>query len=686
MSINTRYMKPPMQYALLFAALFQVFPLLAQAKDAESKDADANNAKVCEHCPEPGEKSAWIEAGISQQSDDSSHFGRYTGRHEAGTAINLNGEFNYRDTLNTGAYLNGQFVDVGLDSRLLSVQGGRQGKYDLAVEYDELPNHRKTLSRATLETQRDRLGVKFALTPAKLWEVNGHFQRENKEGIRDTGASFGFGIPQILAVPVDYQTDDFGLALGYQGERLSARLAYDGSLFNNANEQINWTYPPLLSTTGQIAESPDNEFHQISAQLGYRISDKTQLNGSFARGKMTQDQNFLAYGTAGAAAALPLPASNLNGEVNTTLAKLDINSRPTPRVRLDASYTFSDRDNSTPINAYTYVLNDNFVMLDAGGQPVARQNLPYSFAQNLLRLKAGYRFANGADISAGFDNDSLERTYQQAEETEDRTLWTKLKIQPMNAMEAAIKLAHSDRDASAYDPTAYQHPSYPNSGARPGDPLLKPFQLADRTRDTIGFDLSYTPKDNLSLSLNVDHYQDDYSEMVLGLTEAKGISLTPTLSYTFSERLNASAYQTWEKLESKQSGREWFDAQPASPGVLWLASDSHLTQTTGVNINWTAIPKKLELGADVVYAEFSGQMKYASGGKLPKLTESLRALGVHGTYKLKENLSLRVDYRYEKYREYDWANIEWSNLVTLGTAPETEETHLVYIAARYTFK
>ncbi len=658
MSANTF----PLKYALLLAALAQCMPTAAFAAESDKK---AESAKVCEDCPDPMGSTGWVEFGIGNQSDDSYHFGRYTGHEEAGALVNLNGEVSYRGGLN-GAYLDGKLENLGLESRSVSLQGGRQGKYDIAVEYDQLPNFRKDLASASLQTERDRMGVKFSLISGKAWQVGGYYRREEKDGVRDIGAGFGFDNPQILAVPVNYQTDDFGLSLGYQSERLQAHLAYAGSLFKNEFDSITWNNPRGGPATGRIAESPDNEFHQISAKLGYQLSERTRLGATFSQGRMTQDQAFLPFNTAGVVA----PVANLNGEVETTLAKVDINTRPSSRLRFDASYTYSDRDNTTPVNNYAYLLTDTAL------SPATRFNRPYSFKQNLLRIKAGYKLAGGADLSGGFDNDKIQRTYQHAEETEDHTLWAKLKMEPVEGLETTFKLSHADRDASAYDPTAFQSSE---------SPLMKAFELVDRSREKVGVDLAYAVRENLNLGFSLDYYVDKYEHQILGLTEASGVTLTPSVNYTFNENLTASAYYTYERLQSAQSGNQWLTF-PLVPDVPWFEADTNETGTFGMSLNWKAIPKKLDIGADLVYSEFSGKMYYDAGGDLPEVTSSLAALSLHGTYKMQDNVSFRVDYRYERYREHDWANVSLPTVAILGIVPEKQETHLIFLSLRYAFK
>lgn len=689
----------PLRYALLVTALLQIYPNLA---NAAKKDDDH---LICEDCPDTSGKSGWVEGGIAMQSDDAYRLGRYTGYEENGAQINASGEYRYRAKDN-GGYLDVRAEDLGLESRELVLEAGRQGKYDFALEYEQIPNYREAdtqspfrhagdgvlglpadwvpgsstttlpslsgdLRKTPLQTERDRLGVKFAFIPANHWELAGHFRREEKDGVKDLGATVYFNQSAILPVPVSSQTDDFGLAAGYSGERLQARIAYDGSVFKNDFDRIAWDNPfaavPGVAA-GQMADSPDNEFHQVSALVGYQLSETTRLGAKFAQGRMTQDDALLPYTVNPAIAGSALPRTRLDGEIDTTLAKLEINSRPADKLRLDASYTYSDRDNNTSVDTYDYVVTDAL----SGG---LRQNRPYSFEQKLLRTKVGYRFGE-SDLSAGFDHDQMSRTYQQVEETKDKNLWARLKIHPNERVDATFKLSHANRDASPYMSQAGEHS------------LMRIHNLADRDRNKAGVEVAYTPNEKLSLGLDIEYLEDDYSKASLGLREATGMTSNLNITYAFNEQLTATAYYNHERLASDQAGSAWI-AVPAVDAP-WLASDKNLTQTVGLAFNWVAIAKKLDLGIDAVYADYSGKIQFAGATDLPQLSAILAGVGVHGVYKLKDNLSLRAGYRYERYKESDWSktgNVDAvSSLLGLGAAPQNYDTHLLTFAVRYEFK
>jgi len=693
----------------------------APAKTTE--EAKSLTTKACEDCPDYSGWSGWVEAGVGYQTDDSYPFGRYTGLVDKGGVINAGADVRYRG--NEGSYLNVIATDLGLDSRDAIMEGGKQGKYAIGVEYDQIPNYRAEDARSPfrnqgggelglpsgwvtsgttgtmptlgtdlistpLKTERDRLGVKFSMIPGKAWEVTGFFREEKKDGTKDVGATFGFSQTSILPVDFNYKTDDFGLALGYRGSSLQYSLAYTGSFFKNEQDAITWQNPFTHAAGqdyGQTAEAPDNQFHRISATLGYQLTDHTRVGAQLAYGRLTQDQAFLPYTINPSIVTPGLPASNLDGQVDTTLAKFNINSRPTPKLLLDASYTYSNRDNKTAVNNYNYVITDTVLAIDPNtGSPVTRQNMPYSFKQNLLRAKISYLLPNEANLSGGFDYNQMNYTYQQVDDTKNKTLWAKLKLKPLETVEGSLKYSYSTRDASTFVPLSSQtpplgNPVFPDSV----NPLMQPFELADRNRNLVGFDVAYNPRDNLSLNLDVEYSKDDYPNMVLGLTQANEWTVTPSLNYVFSETLSASAYYTYEKLSSDQNGLEWIPVPPVSNN--WMESDSNLTQTFGLSANWKAIPDKLDLGADVTYSTFTGKIQYANAADLPDLSSDLFAVGVHGNYKMKERLSLRAAVWYESYKEDDWAknaSVDFlPTVLSLGVGPQDVQTLLFYLSARY---
>ena len=705
----------PIQVALLLAAFCH--SALAADEDTGS-DSETQLPKNCKYCPDNDGWSGWLEGGIGYQNNDDYRFGRYTGYVDEGAFVNANGELNYRDE--DGLFIEGIIDNLGLESRRIQLQGGKQGSYEFGLDYDQIPNYRESstlsplfdsgngqlelpagwipgattntmptlssdLVNTTLKSKRERTGANFSLYPNRKWELSAYARHEEKDGTRDIGATIGFSQSVILAAPLQYETDEFGMTLGYIDKKLQSQISYSASLFKNAQDSISWRnpYESAASNTayGSMAEAPDNQFHQISAILGYQLRPDTRLSARFASGQMTQNQGFQPYTINPAVVTTALPASDLDGKVNTTLASIGINSRPMPRLLLDASYTFSDRDNKSSVNVYDYVVTDQ-------GSAGLRKNRAYSFEQKLLRLKGAYRFQKNIKLSLGFDDDKVNRSYVQVEETQDQTAWTRLKFRPLDSLETTLKYAYSDRDASPYVPLSTIDPLLDNPNPNFYDnPLMRVLHMAERTRSSAGFELAYTPVAELSLGFDLDFVEDDYDNMYLGLQQASGLIYTASITYSFSETLAASSYYTRDKLDSDQKGSE--KLLPSDADNLWFASDSYLTETIGLGITWMAIPEQLDIGLDLAYTDFTGTMDFAGASSLPVIGSTLTAMKLYGTHQLAENLSLRAEFRYEKYEENDWTKDSIVNtlptLLALGTAPWNNSTSLGFVSLLYSF-
>lgn len=110
---------------------------------------------VCEYCPFESGYRASYEAGAISVSEDAARFGNATGLDEKGVYADLNGEGRYT---NDGYRLSWYLEDLGLDSRVAELEGGRQGSYDFRLGYSELP-YRRFDTTKTVFASSDRKSV-----------------------------------------------------------------------------------------------------------------------------------------------------------------------------------------------------------------------------------------------------------------------------------------------------------------------------------------------------------------------------------------------------------------------------------------------------------------------------------------------------------------------------------------------
>ena len=686
---------------LLLFSMFAALPVTVAAADGDAAKPDTSKWE-CKLCPAEKGWSGSVDVGAGNVSDKSYKFGEYNGLNKQGGYFVGDGSARFRgdDTY----YWNFNASDLGLESRSLDAEGGRQGKYKLILKFDELPHSlsdsaqtpfignggtslklpagfpapttgamplASTLQSVDLSTQRKRLAAGGSWLGASDWDYTGRFSRETKDGMKRTGGAFFTNAAQLVE-PVDYLTDQLDASASYTGRRLQAKLAYYGSRFSNGNDALTWQNPSVGGGAGQLALAPDNQFHQILASAGYQFNDRTRASADVAWGRMTQNQNFLAS-TLNAGLAVPaLPGSSLDGRAATLDANLKLTSAVTQQLRLSAIYTHSDRDNQTPQAAFPSVSTDMFL-----GAP--RTNLPYSFTQNKLKLSADYRFTSLTKAAAGFDHDQRKRTFQEVDKTKEDTVWGRITTRAMDKVDLTLKLAHGERRGSSYQAVPGIQP--------PENPLLRKYNMANRDRDSAGLRIDIAATDTVNVGFGAESSKDDYSDSAIGLTSGRDLSLNADVSWTVTEQTSLHLFANRQEIKSKQVGSQTFSTPD------WSGENRDTIDSVGLGVKHAAIKDKLDIGADFIISRSHSEITVNTGAAnsaFPHLTASLGAVKLYANYRLKDNLSLLGSYWYEHYDTRNWmldgvTPNTIPNVLTFGEQSPRYHVHLIRVALRYKF-
>lgn len=662
----------------------------------------------CKLCKFEDGLSGTVEVGGAYVSDSSAKFGEYNGLGQDGGYFigDLNARFRGKD----GAYWNVDAANLGLDTRSLSAEGGRQGTYKLLLNYQELKHFVSdsaqtpfigsggasltlpagfpadtttlmplagTLQQVDLETTRKELGAGAAWTPARAWQFGANFRHETREGKLGTSGAFFVTASQLIR-PVDYVTDQVDASASYTGARLQAKLAYYGSSFSNDVPSLTWQNPFTApgfpgAVAGQLALPPDNQFHQISGTLGYQLAERTRATADIAVGRGTQDQQFLAPTLNTTLAAPALPRTSLDGRVDTVNANLEVNSAVTDRLRLKAAYLYNDRDNQTPQSTYAWVTTDMFLA------PSPRANLPYSFTQDKVQLRADYKAAQRITTSAGYDFASVERTFQEVDTTRENTFWARLASRHLDMLDLTLKYAYSDRSYSSYQAVPEITP--------PENPLLRKYNMANRTRNKGELRANVAATESISIGLQVDASKDDYSDSAIGLTSGREINLGGDLTWMVSDQTSLHFFANRQEIKSEQSGSQAYSTPD------WSGENKDTINLFGVGIKHIAIKDKLEVGADYTVMRTKGAISVGTAANeppFPDLATSRDSLKLYATYRLKDNVSLRAGYWYEHYESDDWALDGVTpdtipNVLTFGQIPPQYRVHVIAMSVRYKF-
>lgn len=684
-----------------------------------------------------------IELGVGSVSKDSFKYGDYTGLHRDGAHLIGNIDLNRRNEANTHYFsLTGR--NLGLGSRNLTISGGEQGNYGLRLEYDEIPKFRSdsyqtpylgagtarltqpvgvvdgatagaitnlasNMQRYDVKTQRKGLGFGLTKELSGQWGVEFGYKREDKDGSKLTAAMIqtGTGGSRTLVIvpePVNYSTDQFEALARYTSEKLQLQFGYYGSLFKNANESLTWDslFTGSGNATGRYGLAPDNESHQLNASGRYVLSKASSLSGNVSFGRMTQNDLFLPYSTAGGAmtGALPLPTPSLNGKVYTTNASLRLNSKLTPALKLTAGLRYDDRDNKTPISTFLYVQGDRNAGFSAAANSVTRRtNMPLDITKQSAYADLDYHLTAATTVKLGYDFHQVRHNYEPTTGDKEHTLKTELKHRFSDMASGSVSYAYSDRQASAYNGAAPLAATYSAgylatlAGGTTGRtypwleaPTLRKYFLADRQRDKFGATANVSPSEQLDLQFGAHYLRDKYPDTVagIGLTKASNWIASFDANLQATDKLSGNFFASVDQYQTDQNGaflpanlstQAELGTIPASNLGVTTLSDRTLTLGLGVRYKPTA---KYELGGNLTHSDTTGRSDFVAGsavtiGPLPNLVSRVSRLEMFGRYVVKKDLTVNLKFAHERYRSADWA---WDAPLTLTSVASVVGTRM----------
>jgi len=447
-------MKRLLALAILIAP-FLAFPVDSAAEDGLSGSVTAGGTYV-------------------DLDHESFKYGEYTGMTKTGPYFVGDADIKY---VKDAYYLDLDAKDAGLPDRSVRLDGGKFGKYEGFLFFDEIPhfisNNSRTpfdgaggsrltlpagfvngqttpamtnlsgdLKDVRLNLERKKYGGGFADDLGKGFSFAVSFDRETKKGTKSLGGTLGtsggdtrsIGLPE----PVDYATDTLRASLAYASRRAQAEFQYFLSSFHNENQSVTWDDPFFVTTTGSatalypaVARTslpPDNIQQKFMFTGGLNLPWYTRAMATAEYGISRQNESLLPYSDNPLSVInTPLPRSTADAEIDVKHLTLSLSSKPLSRLSLAARFRHYETDNKTPLTLFQYVKNDSAFGTTGDYHQAnvtdsyALNSLPYDYIQNLYRFDASYYVFRATTVRAGYDYELVDRSFREAGTTREST-------------------------------------------------------------------------------------------------------------------------------------------------------------------------------------------------------------------------------------------------------------------------
>ncbi len=551
------------------------------------------------------------------------------------------------------------------------------------------------------------VGTSFSFTDQLSAQIDYNHLEQSGAKLIGTGSQGGINLVggstgraeavNLIMNPTSYSTDNINAALNWVGDKAHLTAGYYGSLFHDDYNSLNWQNAIATGASNckgsncyvnnSMSTAPSNSLHQANLTGGYDFSATTKLAGGFSYSYNKQNDSYAptiipqASGISNMMQANGLPASSLNGVVETTHGDLKLTDRSIKDLSLTAGFKFDERDNRTDSNAYKYI--------NIAGAAYTGVNTPYSNRKLQYEAAADYRLTKGQNLNLTYLHESLKRWCNQvlggaqcvaspASEEDKVSLTYRLKV--IDTVNFNAGYIYADRradvanflaNAGNYAITTAVSGSAFNAGNFQGF-VAYPYASRNQNVGKAGVNWQVTQK--LDLGVNGRYSHDDYNAN-LGVQNAQSVGVNIDATYSYNEDGNVSAYWSWQNgqrnLSSGAVGNglaAFTPSQIIPPQNIWTNKLNDNSNAVGLLAKHSGLlDGKLEVIGDLSYSldtsRYSTQTPYnATCGSLATLTcgnlspikNELISLKLTGNYKILENGKLSLTYLYQKLNSNDY--------------------------------
>lgn len=602
----------------------------------------------------PGPEKSEIEVQTLYLNKDSVRPNRYLGPVQEGEELSINLEIVQKNEKKDNRFSQFQVKGAGTNHPYLRARVGEQGNYSAQVEYRERPKYQYLNLQAPfagnslllpqlqageqLTDKTDSFDIMHKRAITRLsgqkvfdpqWRMNLVVNREDKTGNDLQGFGSWFNRTGFqMAAPINQRTDQIGVALEYFTPKLQGRVGYNLSQFRQLNNNYFFAQDPNSINlnnpdTKMLSLAPENNFYQFNGSLAYSLSNVTKISTELDVARAEQDDEIVHDITFDDVLAA-LSGDSLNAKLDTTRFGVRATHRLDQGIMLRANYRYDDRDSKR--------LQYNNLKSEFGK---LRDTRSHDYTRHTADLDANLSLFGNSNLLVGAKFANIDRTKELSArgDTQEATAHMRLRSRWGSKLSTGLKASYGQRTGSTYEDNITSN-----------NEALRKYHLASVNRSQAMLDATWSALDSLALGIEISWKEDDYTKSELGLTNDQRLATTLTADYFPSTRLSGTLFATYEDGMRKQAGISEKLEHDMATYTFGISGKGKIT----ADGRWN-------LGSDIIVMTSDIDVEASSGANYSSLKSNLKEMRLYGDWLAKENLTLKLAYVVQDYKEADWA-------------------------------
>jgi MtrB/PioB family decaheme-associated outer membrane protein len=459
---------------------------------------------------------------------------------------------------------------------------------------------------------RDRFLANFDFGRMAAFDWSASYFREERDGTRPFGGSFGFNNVTELPEPVEYTTQNAEVAGEWNGPSAGVRFGYRLSTFDNDVDTLYFDNPwrltdstdpnaynaPSTSSVGGASLgmadlAPDNEadtfFLTGRANLGTWF-----VNGNAAMISMEQDDELLPYtlntaivgvGFDGAAFdptnPANLPARNADAKVDVMTLNAQGGTDIGKNFDLTFRYRFYDYDSGS-----RRLELPGYVRFHGVWEDIPRVSVPYSYTKQDLSGELGWDLAKRTRLALIYGVQTWDREFREVESSDEDRLRLTFDTQPWKSLSVRAHYEMGDRSIDHYD-THQMEATFIEQGDPTVPADLRRYDEAAREYDDFGLQVQWFVAEAWNLTVGVTGRDENYEdfEQQLGLIDDEVLRYSAEVGYAPGEHLNVYAFADQSDRQVFVRSRQSGSTPSTRPLDNWLVDFDEDFMTLGIGAN-----------------------------------------------------------------------------------------------------